>query len=89
MGRRYCPHDHNDDDHHILMMMMIRETRRLGEQQREMAGKARDSFAQSSLQVSQLMMIMVMVKMMIMVVIMLMIMMVWRRRSSLDIILMI
>ena len=70
------------------MMMMIRETRRLGEQQREMAGKARDSFAQSSLQVSQLMMIMVMVKMMIMVMIMLRIMMMWWRRN-LDIILMI
>ena len=73
-----------------MMMMMIRETRRLGEQQRKMAGKARDSFAQSSLQVSQLMMIMVMVKMMIMVMIMLRIMMMWwRRRRNLEIILMI
>ena len=42
--------------HHRMMMtmkmVMIRETRRLGEQQRQVAGKAGNSFAQSSLQVS-------------------------------------
>ena len=36
----------------VVVIMMVRETRRVGEQQRQMAGKAGDSFAQSSLQVS-------------------------------------